>query len=127
MTGDISYKTHILVGVRPSGMSVLADWPYVPKQSEVQREIDRAKNGYVTFLLCTPTSILPASSADGASKSGPWGPGGRGNQPLALLPSGSGATAVRSRSGRHQIPETACSLRSYAPPSAQRHQVVSVG
>ena len=62
MTGDISYKTHILVGVRPSGMKVLADWPYVPKQSEVQKEIDRAQNGYVTYMLCSPTSIMPASS-----------------------------------------------------------------
>jgi len=124
MTGDISYKTHILVGVRPSGMSVLADWPYVPKQSEVQREIDRAKNGYVTFLLCTPTSILPASSADGASKSGPWGPGGRGNQPLALLPSGSGA-AVRSRPDRYQILEVVCSLQSSALASARPHRLVS--
>jgi hypothetical protein len=78
MTGDISYKTHILVGVRASGMTVLADWPYVPKQSEVQREIERACNGYVTFLLCTPTSILPAGSVDGAPKSGSWGPGRRG-------------------------------------------------
>ena len=41
MTGDISYKTHILVGVRPNGMKVLADWPYVPKQAEVQKEIRR--------------------------------------------------------------------------------------
>ena len=61
MTGDISYKTHILVGVRPNGMKVLADWPYVPKQSEVQREIENGRNGYVTYVLCTPTSIMPAS------------------------------------------------------------------
>ena len=38
MIGDISYKTHILVGVRPSGMKVLADWPHVPKQTEVQKK-----------------------------------------------------------------------------------------
>ena len=76
MTGDISYKTHILVGVRPSGMTVLGDWPYVPKQSEVQREIDRAKSGYVTFMLCTPTSIMPVSG-DGAPKSGSYGPSRR--------------------------------------------------
>ena len=60
MNGDISYKTHILVGVRPNGMKVLADWAYVPKQAEVQKEIDAAQNGYVTFMLCTPTSIMPA-------------------------------------------------------------------
>jgi hypothetical protein len=77
MTSDISYKTHILVGVRPSGMTVLADWPYVPKQSEVQREIEKGRNGYVTYVLCTPTSIMPASSADGSPKSGSWGPGRR--------------------------------------------------
>ena len=77
MISDISYKTHILVGVRPSGMTVLADWPYVPKQSEVQREIEKGRNGYVTFVLCTPTSIMPASG-DGVPKSGSWGSGRRG-------------------------------------------------
>jgi hypothetical protein len=77
MTSDISYKTHILVGVRPSGMTVLADWPYVPKQSEVQLEIERGRNGYVTYVLCTPTSIMPASG-DGLPKSGSWGSGRRG-------------------------------------------------
>jgi len=77
MTSDISYKTHILVGVRPSGMTVLADWPYVPKQSEVQREIEKGRNGYVTHVLCTPTSIMPASG-DGVPKSGSWGSGRRG-------------------------------------------------
>ena len=60
MIGDISYKTHILVGVRPNGMKVLADWAYVPKQAEVQKEIDAAQNGYVTYMLCTPTSIMSA-------------------------------------------------------------------
>ena len=69
MIGDISYKTHILVGVRPSGMTVLADWPYVPKQAEVARKSTAAHNGYVTFVLCTPTSIMPASE-DGLPKSG---------------------------------------------------------
>jgi hypothetical protein len=77
MTSDISYKTHILVGVRPSGMTVLADWPYVPKQSEVQREIEKGRNGYVTYVLCTPTSIMPASG-DGVPKSGSSGSGRRG-------------------------------------------------
>jgi hypothetical protein len=61
MSESVSYKTHILIGVRPNGaMSVIADWPLVPKQSEVEQEIDGARNGYTTFLLCTPTSILPA-------------------------------------------------------------------
>jgi hypothetical protein len=64
MSGDISYKTHILVGVRSNGvMTVIADWPHVPRQVEVQKEIDAARDGYATFVLCTPTSILPAGSS----------------------------------------------------------------
>ena len=67
MTGDISYKTHILLGVRPNGvMTVIAE-----------KEINSARNDYVTFALCTPTSIMPASG-DGVPKSGAWGPGRRG-------------------------------------------------
>ena len=63
MTSDISYKTHILVGVQPNGvMTVIADWPHVPRQVEVEKEINSARNDYVTFALCTPTSIMPASS-----------------------------------------------------------------
>ena len=76
MTSDISYKTHILVGVQPSGMKVLADWPYVPKQADVRKEIDAAHNGYVTFALCTPTSIMPASE-HGLPKNGLFGAGRR--------------------------------------------------
>jgi hypothetical protein len=61
MSGEVSYKTHILIGVRPNGvMTVLTDWPHVPMQAEVQKEIDATRNSYVTFVLCTPTSILPA-------------------------------------------------------------------
>jgi len=31
MSGEISYKTHILIGVRPNGiMTVIANWPRVP-------------------------------------------------------------------------------------------------
>ena len=61
MSGDISYKTHILVGVRANGaMSVIADWPHLPKQVEVQGKIDATAISYVAFLLCTPTAILPA-------------------------------------------------------------------
>jgi hypothetical protein len=57
MSGEVSYRTHILIGVRPNGvMTVIADWPHVPKQTDVQQEIDAARNGYVTFALCTPTS-----------------------------------------------------------------------
>jgi hypothetical protein len=57
----VGYKTHILIGVRANGvMTVIADWPHVPKQAEVQKEIDTARDGYVTFVLCTPTAIIPA-------------------------------------------------------------------
>jgi hypothetical protein len=57
----IDYKTHILIGVRAGGvMTVLADWPYVPLQAEVQKEIDCTRAPYVTFALCTPTSVMPA-------------------------------------------------------------------
>jgi hypothetical protein len=70
MSGEISYKTHILIGVRANGvMTVIADWPHVPKQAEVQHEIDAVRNGYVTFVLCTPTSIMPAGgNGHGATK-----------------------------------------------------------
>jgi hypothetical protein len=57
----IDYKTHILVGVRANGvMAVIAGWPHVPRQVEVQGQIDCTKEPYVTFLLCTPTSIMAA-------------------------------------------------------------------
>jgi hypothetical protein len=80
MSGDISYKTHILVGVRPNGvMTVIADWPHVPKQAEVLGEIDAARDGYTTFLLCTPTSIMPAgNSGVGSPRSGAFGASRRG-------------------------------------------------
>lgn len=60
MSGEISYKTHILIGVRANGvMTVIADWPHVPKQANVEKEIDGARDGYATYVLCTPTSIIP--------------------------------------------------------------------
>ena len=69
MSGEVSYKTHILIGVRPNAMTVIADWPHVPKQAEVQKEIDAARDGYVTFVLCTPTSIMHAGDdGDGGTK-----------------------------------------------------------
>lgn len=38
MSGEVSYKTHILIGFRLNGtMTVIADWPHVPKQAEVQK------------------------------------------------------------------------------------------
>jgi hypothetical protein len=80
MSEEVSYRTHILIGVRSNGvMIVIADWPHVPKQAEVQKEIDAASNGYVAFALCTPTSIL-SESVNGNARGGwhrPVGPGRR--------------------------------------------------
>jgi hypothetical protein len=57
----IDYTTHILIDIRASGiMTVISDWPYVPPQSEVESMIDCTREPYVTFVLCTPTSIMPA-------------------------------------------------------------------
>ena len=73
MSGELSYKTHILIGVRSRGvMTVIADWPHVPKQADVERKISEARNGYVGFALCTPTSILPAPG-NGISVAKPFG------------------------------------------------------
>jgi hypothetical protein len=80
MSGEISYKTHILIGVRPNGvMTVIADWPHVPKQADVQRAIDAARNGYATFVLCTPTSILSAD-VNGSAGGGWHRPVGSGRR-----------------------------------------------
>jgi hypothetical protein len=66
MNAEITYKTHILIGVRDNGvMTVIADWSHVPRQSEVQDRMNDARNGYVTFVLCTPTSIMPAEHNGG--------------------------------------------------------------
>jgi hypothetical protein len=74
MSAEISYKTHILIAVRPNGaMSVIADWPHVPKQTEVQQEIDAARNGFVTFVLCTPTSILSGDGNGGGTRGSSFG------------------------------------------------------
>jgi hypothetical protein len=75
MSGDISYKTHILIGVRSNGaMTVIADWPLVPQQAEVQAEIDTVSDSFVTFVLCTPTSILPAGgNGSGGTQGRPFG------------------------------------------------------
>ena len=71
MSAAIDYKTHILVGVRSNGvMTVIADWPHVPRQVEVQEEIDSARDGYVAFALWTPTSIRPAGADGDAAPSG---------------------------------------------------------
>jgi hypothetical protein len=58
----IDYKTHVLIGVRPNGiMTVIAEWPYVPRQAEVQEQIDVTREDYDAFVLATPTSIMPGN------------------------------------------------------------------
>lgn len=54
--------------------TVIADWPHLPKQAEVQGKINGARDGYVTFALCRPTSILPASGNGNAAPKR-YGPG----------------------------------------------------
>jgi hypothetical protein len=39
-------------------MTVTADWPYVPRQAEVQELSDVTRENYDAFVLCTPTSIM---------------------------------------------------------------------
>jgi hypothetical protein len=44
MSAEITYKTHILIGVRENGvMTVIADWPHLPRQSEVQDRMNDAR------------------------------------------------------------------------------------
>jgi hypothetical protein len=57
-------------------MSVIADWPHVPRQSEVEDRINDARNGYVSFALCTPTSIMPAGANGGHGGRRNWYRGG---------------------------------------------------
>jgi hypothetical protein len=64
----IDYKTHILVVHAAGGkMAVIHHWPHVPRQDEVHQKIDAECSTYATFLLCTPTSVMPARSNGGAS------------------------------------------------------------
>jgi hypothetical protein len=73
MSAEVTYKTHILIGVQPNGvMSVIADWAHVPKQAEVLGKIREARDGYVTFALCTPTSIMAANGNGGGAKRTSW-------------------------------------------------------
>jgi hypothetical protein len=67
----VDYKTHILIGVRANGvMTVICDWPHVPTQADVQEEMEGARDGYVAFALCTPTSIIPVDDGSGGAKGG---------------------------------------------------------
>jgi hypothetical protein len=73
MSAEITYETHILIGVKNNGvMTVIADWAHLPKQAEVLEEISKAANGYVSFALCTPTSIMAADGRAGQSGRRGW-------------------------------------------------------
>ena len=66
----IDYRTHILIGCTSSGkMTVICRWSHLPRQAEVQQKIDVVQEWYTTFLLCTPTSIMRATS-NGERKQG---------------------------------------------------------
>ena len=70
-TREVDYKTHILIGRTSVGdMSVIGEWPSVPHQSEVQQKIDGARQRYAVYLLCTPTSIMPASGNPNGGRRG---------------------------------------------------------
>jgi hypothetical protein len=59
-SGAFDYKSHILIGCASTGnMTVICHWPHLPRQAEVEHAMN-AEKAYVIFLLCTPTSILPA-------------------------------------------------------------------
>ena len=59
------YKTHILIGcTSDKKMTVISHWPHVPGQAEVEQVIRMSKEGHSTFLLCTPTSVLPVNAND---------------------------------------------------------------
>src|SRR4051794_21247213 len=63
MNERIDYSTHILIGVEESGdMTVLAQWPRVPRQADVDRKIQSAGETYVSFVPA-PTSIITSPGA----------------------------------------------------------------
>ena len=73
MSAEVTYKTHILIGVRANGtMTVIADWPHLPRQSEVQDRMNDTRNGFVSFALCTPTSIIAAEGNGGQTARRGW-------------------------------------------------------
>jgi hypothetical protein len=48
----IDYKTHLLIGVRANGaMTVICHWPYLPRQVEVQQQMEKTKEPHDTFIL----------------------------------------------------------------------------
>ena len=69
-TRRVDYKTHILIRRTSTGdMTVIGEWPHVPRQAEVQQKIDGARQRYAMYLLCTPTSIMTAGGNGGHSSS----------------------------------------------------------
>jgi hypothetical protein len=69
---QIDYKTHILIGVRADGvMGVINVWAHVPSQAEVEKAMDGTSGPYVTFALCTPTSVMAAKRTRGPVKAAP--------------------------------------------------------
>ena len=73
MSTEVTYKTHILIGVRENGvMTMIADWPHLPRQSDVEEQINDIRNGYVSFALCTPTSIISAGGNGSPSARRNW-------------------------------------------------------
>ena len=67
----VDYKTHILIGRTSDGkMTVIGEWPHVPRQPEVQKKNDENRDCYVIYLLCTPTSIMPADGNAGGRRRG---------------------------------------------------------
>ncbi len=59
----IDYDTHILIGSTSSRkMVVICHWPHLPRQVEVQQRMESVQEWYATFLLCTPTSIMPVEN-----------------------------------------------------------------
>src|SRR5215813_12660822 len=66
MSAEVTYKTHILIGVRANGVkTVIADWSLVPKQAEVLKEILRPGNGYTLFPFSTPSRFRHSVSPHG--------------------------------------------------------------
>jgi hypothetical protein len=56
---SVDYSTHILIGFKKNGdMTVLAHWPRVPRQADVDSKIQSVGEPYKGFLLCTPTAIM---------------------------------------------------------------------
>jgi hypothetical protein len=68
---QVDYKTHILIGRTSAGdMTVIGEWPHVPRQAEVQQKIDGARQRYATYLLCTPTSIMAGDGNENGGRRG---------------------------------------------------------